>query len=81
MMMRINYLFISPPLNEQRRIVAKIEALKARSQRVKKALEEYPQLLERIRAERAKLQSKTAKKSTTKTSARSTKKTQPQQEE
>ncbi|WP_414552564.1 hypothetical protein [Anabaena sp. CCY 0017] len=48
---------------------------------MKKALEEYPQLLERIRAERAKLQSKTAKKSTTKTSARSTKKTQPQQEE
>ncbi|MBD2415659.1 hypothetical protein FACHB389_31185 [Nostoc calcicola FACHB-389] len=100
-----------PPLNEQRRIVAKIEALKARSQRVKEALEDIPQLLdqfrqsvlaaafrgelvpqdpndepasvllERIRAERAKLQTKTAKKSTTKTSARRTKKTQPQQEE
>lgn len=46
-------------------------------------------LLERIRAERAKLQTKTAKKSTlrlgsvttTKTSARRTKKTQPQHEE
>ncbi|MDF5706285.1 MAG: hypothetical protein PUP90_01065 [Nostoc sp. S4] len=37
-------------------------------------------LLERIRAERAKLQTKTVKKSTTKTSARRTKKTQPQEE-
>lgn len=33
-----------PPLNEQRRIVAKIEALKVRSQRVKKALEDARQL-------------------------------------
>lgn len=31
-----------PPLNEQRRIVAKIEALKARSHRVKEALEAIP---------------------------------------
>lgn len=31
-----------PPLNEQRRIVAKIEALKAQSQRVKEALEAIP---------------------------------------
>uniref|UniRef100_UPI0039C73250 restriction endonuclease subunit S n=1 Tax=Anabaena sp. CCY 0017 TaxID=3103866 RepID=UPI0039C73250 len=38
-----------PPLNEQRRIVAKIEALKARSQRVKEALEEIPQLLDQFR--------------------------------
>jgi type I restriction enzyme, S subunit len=38
-----------PPLNEQRRIVAKIEALKARSQRVKDALEDIPQLLDQFR--------------------------------
>ena len=38
-----------PPLNEQRRIVAKIEALKARSQRVKEALEDIPQLLDQFR--------------------------------
>lgn len=38
-------------------------------------------LLERIRAERAKLQTETAKKSTPKTSAQRIKKTQPQQEE
>lgn len=37
------------PLNEQRRIVAKIEALKARSQRVKEALEDIPQLLDQFR--------------------------------
>ncbi|RCJ40963.1 hypothetical protein A6770_36825 [Nostoc minutum NIES-26] len=37
------------PLNEQRRIVAKIEALKARSQRVKDALEDIPQLLDQFR--------------------------------
>jgi len=37
------------PLNEQRRIVAKIEALKARSQRVKEALEDIPQLLNQFR--------------------------------
>jgi type I restriction enzyme, S subunit len=38
-----------PPLNEQRRIVAKIEALKARSQRVKEELEDIPQLLDQFR--------------------------------
>ncbi|HEY9801524.1 MAG TPA: restriction endonuclease subunit S [Leptolyngbyaceae cyanobacterium] len=38
-----------PPLNEQRRIVTKIEVLKARSQRVKDALEDIPQLLDQFR--------------------------------
>jgi type I restriction enzyme, S subunit len=38
-----------PPLNEQRRIVAKIEALKARSQRVKEALSAIPTLLDQFR--------------------------------
>ncbi|URD48476.1 restriction endonuclease subunit S [Chroococcidiopsis sp. CCNUC1] len=38
-----------PPLNEQRRIVAKIEAVKARSQQVKEALEAIPSLLEQFR--------------------------------
>lgn len=38
-----------PPLNEQRRIVAKIEALMARSQRVKEALEAIPSLLDQFR--------------------------------
>lgn len=38
-----------PPLNEQRRIVAKIESLRARSQRVKDALEDIPQLLDQFR--------------------------------
>lgn len=38
-----------PPLNEQRRIVAKIEALKARSQQVKEALEAIPPLLDQFR--------------------------------
>ncbi len=38
-----------PPLNEQRRIVAKIEALMARSQRVKEALEAIPPLLDQFR--------------------------------
>lgn len=38
-----------PPLNEQHRIVAKIEALKARSQRVKEALEAIPPLLDQFR--------------------------------
>ena len=38
-----------PPLNEQRRIVAKIEALRARSQRVKEALEAIPLLLDQFR--------------------------------
>jgi type I restriction enzyme S subunit len=37
------------PLNEQRRIVAKIEALKARSQRVKEELEAIPALLDQFR--------------------------------
>lgn len=38
-----------PPLNEQRRIVAKIEALMARSRRAKEALDAIPPLLERFR--------------------------------
>jgi type I restriction enzyme, S subunit len=38
-----------PPLNEQRRIVAKIEALTARSRRAREALEQIPTLLERFR--------------------------------
>ncbi|MBD1825951.1 restriction endonuclease subunit S [Microcoleus vaginatus GB1-A2] len=38
-----------PPLNEQRRIVAKVEALKARSQRVKQELEAIPALLDQFR--------------------------------
>lgn len=38
-----------PPLNEQHRIVAKIEALKARSQQVKEALEEIPAFLDQFR--------------------------------
>lgn len=38
-----------PPLNEQRRIVAKIEALKDRSQQVKEALEAIPSLLAQFR--------------------------------
>ncbi|MEG4917468.1 restriction endonuclease subunit S [Microcoleus sp. B7-D4] len=37
------------PLNEQRRIVAKIEALKARSQRVKEEVEAIPALLDQFR--------------------------------
>jgi type I restriction enzyme S subunit len=38
-----------PPLNEQRRIVTNIEALKARSQRVKEELEAIPALLDQFR--------------------------------
>jgi type I restriction enzyme S subunit len=38
-----------PPLNEQRRIVAKIEELKERTQRAKEALEAIPALLEQFR--------------------------------
>lgn len=38
-----------PPLNEQRRIVAEIEALKARSQQVKEALEAILPLLDQFR--------------------------------
>lgn len=38
-----------PPLNEQRRIVAKIEDLTARSQTAKQALDAIPPLLERFR--------------------------------
>ncbi|AFY89208.1 restriction endonuclease subunit S [Chroococcidiopsis thermalis] len=38
-----------PPLNEQRRIVAKIETLKARSQQAKEALEAIPPLLDQFR--------------------------------
>lgn len=38
-----------PPLNEQRRIVAKIDALQARSRRAREALEAIPALLDRFR--------------------------------
>lgn len=38
-----------PPLNEQRRLVTKIEALKTRSQRVKDALSSIPALLDQFR--------------------------------
>ncbi len=38
-----------PPFNEQKRIVAKIEALQTRSQRVKEELEEIESLLDRFR--------------------------------
>ncbi|NVB39476.1 restriction endonuclease subunit S [Pseudenhygromyxa sp. WMMC2535] len=38
-----------PPLNEQRRIVAKIEALQARSEAAKRALDAIPPLLEAFR--------------------------------
>ncbi|WP_341531830.1 restriction endonuclease subunit S (plasmid) [Nostoc sp. UHCC 0302] len=38
-----------PPLNEQRRIVAKIEELKERTQRAKEALEAIPALLKQFR--------------------------------
>lgn len=38
-----------PPLGEQRRIVAKIEALTARSRTAREALEKVPPLLERFR--------------------------------
>lgn len=38
-----------PPLNEQRRIVAKIEMLTARSRRAKEALDAIPPLLEKLR--------------------------------
>ncbi len=38
-----------PPLDEQRRIVAKLDALRARSRRAKEALDEVPALLDRLR--------------------------------
>lgn len=38
-----------PPLNEQRRIVAKLEALQARSRRAREALDAIPLLLEKLR--------------------------------
>ncbi|NOJ96594.1 hypothetical protein HMI51_27115 [Corallococcus coralloides] len=41
--------FPLPPVNEQRRIVAKLEALLARSRRAKRALDAVPTLLERFR--------------------------------
>lgn len=52
---RVNFQTLSefplslPPLNEQRRLVTKIEALKTRSQRVKDALSLIPALLEQFR--------------------------------
>ena len=41
--------FIVPPLPEQRRIVAKIEALQSRSRKAREALEAIPPLLEQFR--------------------------------
>ncbi len=41
--------FAVPPLNEQRRIVAKLEALQARSRRAREALDAVPPLLEKLR--------------------------------
>jgi type I restriction enzyme S subunit len=41
--------FPLPPLNEQRRIVAKLEALQARSRRAREALDAVPPLLEKVR--------------------------------
>src|SRR5260221_3625198 len=38
-----------PPLNEQRRIVAKLEGLQARSRRARDALDAVPPLLEKLR--------------------------------
>jgi type I restriction enzyme S subunit len=38
-----------PPLNEQKRIVEKLESLQARSRRAKAALDEVPALLEKLR--------------------------------
>jgi len=38
-----------PPLNEQRRIVAKLEALQTRSRRAREALDAVPPLLEKLR--------------------------------
>jgi type I restriction enzyme S subunit len=38
-----------PPLNEQRRIVAKLESLQARSRRAREALDAVPPLLEKLR--------------------------------
>jgi type I restriction enzyme S subunit len=38
-----------PPINEQRRIVAKLEALQARSRRARDALDAVPPLLEKLR--------------------------------
>ena len=38
-----------PPINEQRRIVAKLEALQARSRRAREALDAVPPLLEKVR--------------------------------
>ena len=39
----------APPLNEQRRIVAKLESLQARSRRAREALDAVPPLLEKLR--------------------------------
>ena len=44
-----NYKMPIPPLNEQKRIVAKIEQLQERSRRARKALESVPELLEQLR--------------------------------
>lgn len=44
-----NFLISLPPLNEQRRIVAKIDALQARSNAAKQALDAIPPLLEAFR--------------------------------
>lgn len=44
-----NYQIPIPPLNEQKRIVARIEELQTRSRRAKEALEAIPDLLEQLR--------------------------------
>lgn len=41
--------FLVPPLDEQRRIVAKLEALQARSRRAREALDAVPPLFEKLR--------------------------------
>ncbi|WP_226889367.1 restriction endonuclease subunit S [Nostoc sp. MG11] len=47
--MILNFNIPLPPLNEQKRIVAKIEELNDRTQRAKEALEAIPQLCDRFR--------------------------------
>jgi type I restriction enzyme S subunit len=45
----INIPFLLPPLNEQRRIVTKIEALNAHSRKAREALADVPQLIEQFK--------------------------------
>jgi type I restriction enzyme S subunit len=44
-----NVPFVAPPFDEQRRIVTKLDALRARSRRAKDALDAVPALLDRLR--------------------------------